>query len=324
MANFWENLIKPFVVLAPMENVTDFVFREIVASELPKPAVMFTEFTNVEALTSYGYEKTIPRFRLSEKQRPIVAQIWGSKPESFYKVARMIHELKFDGIDINMGCPDKTVMKSGGGSAMIENKSLVRDVIKAVKKGANNLPISIKTRIGIKSIVTEEWITFLLEQKIDALTIHGRIANQMSTGLANWNEIAKAVKIKGQIAPKTLIIGNGDIESYSQAIDAHKKYSVDGVMVGRGIFKNPWVFRKNLSPSLSLEKEEHTKHTLIQILLKHLNLYEKTWGETKNPEPMKKFYKMYINKFEGANELRQRLMETKTFTAARDILSKYN
>jgi nifR3 family TIM-barrel protein len=314
MTNFWKDLPQPFTVLAPMENVTDLVFREIVTTLLPKPNVLFTEFTNVEALTSVGFEKTIPRLNFNEIQRPIVAQIWGVDPESFYKSAKLIQKLKFDGIDINMGCPDRAVIKGGAGAALINNKSLVKEIISAVKKGADKLPISIKTRIGFGSVVTSEWITFLLEQKIDALTIHGRTAKQMSKGIADWNEIKKAVEIKNKISPETLIIGNGDVESYSQVIDVHKKFGVDGVMIGRGIFKNPWVFDKSLEP------KKHIENEYIAVLLKHISLNEKTRNDPKSFEPMKKFFKMYINNFKGASILRQRLMETKNYSEVKKLL----
>lgn len=314
MTNFWKGLPRPFTVLAPMENVTDYAFREIVATYLPKPGVMFTEFTNVEALNSEGFKKTIPKLKFSEKQRPIVAQIWGTKPEAFYKSAQLIQKLKFDGIDINMGCPVREVLKGGAGAAMINNPKLVKEIIDAVKNGADKLPLSIKTRIGVKSIVTVDWITFLLEQKIDALTIHGRTATQMSKGLADWEEIKKAVEARNKIAPETLIIGNGDVESYPQVLDFQKKYGVDGVMIGRGIFKNPWVFDK------SQEIQKPTKEEYIEILLKHMELNQKENTSPKAFEPMKKFFKMYINNFKGANILRQKLMETKNFTEARELL----
>lgn len=314
MTNFWKNLPQPFTVLAPMENVTDFAFREIVAKYLPKPDVMFTEFTNVEALTSAGFEKTIPRFNFSPKQKPIVAQIWGLDPEAFYKSAKLVQKLKFDGIDINMGCPDRAVIKAGAGSALINNKNLAKEIITAVKKGAGNLPVSVKTRIGFKSVVTSEWITFLLEQKIDALSIHARTAKQMSKGKPDWDEIKKAVEIKNQTAPNTVIIGNGDVESYSQVIEVHKKYGVEGVMIGRGIFKNPWVFDK------SPKSKKHTQEEYTAVLLKHISLNEKTRNDPKSFEPMKKFFKMYINNFKGASILRQRLMETKNYSEAKKIL----
>jgi len=316
MTNFWKNLPLPFTVLAPMEDVTNFAFREIVATLLPKPDVMFTEFTNVEALTSEGFEKTIPRLSFSENQRPIVAQIWGINPKSFYKSALLIQKLKFDGIDINMGCPERSVVKSGAGAAMIDDQNLAREVISAVKKGAGNLPVSVKTRIGFKSVVTTEWITFLLEQKIDALSIHGRTAKQMSKGSADWDEVKKTVEIRDRVSPETLIIGNGDVENYSQVVNIQKKYGVDGVMIGRGIFKNPWVFDPTTLPS------HRASCDYINLLLKHMDLCEKTNSNPKAFEPMKKFFKMYINNFKGASILRQKLMETKNFDAARKILEK--
>lgn len=312
MKNFWKELPKPFLVLAPMENVTDFVFREIVANDLPRPQVMVTEFTNVESLMSEGYERTIIRFKFSEKQRPMVAQIWGLNPDNYYKVAQLIVKLKFDGIDINMGCPVREVFKAGACSALINNRPLAKEIISAVKEGASGLPVSVKTRIGVKKVITEDWTTFLLEQKIAALVVHGRTVEQMSAVPADWNEIAKAVKVRDQISPETIIIGNGDVKSFADAEEKHKIYGVDGVMVGRGIFHNPWVFEKK---SKSHSPEEYKK-----ILIKHLNLYEKTYGDVRNYHVMKKFFKMYINNFSGANQLRKKLMETNNYAEAYELI----
>ncbi|OGK09419.1 hypothetical protein A2767_05220 [Candidatus Roizmanbacteria bacterium RIFCSPHIGHO2_01_FULL_35_10] len=313
MKNFWQRLKKPFLVLAPMEGVTDFVFREIVATELPKPHVMMTEFTNVESLMSKGFEKTIIRFKFSEKQRPIIAQIWGMNPENYYKSAKLITKLGFDGIDINMGCPVREVFKMGVCSALINNRPLAKEIIDSVKKGANGLPISIKIRIGIKEVVTEDWAGFLLEQKIEALIIHGRTVEQMSKVPADWNEIGKVVKLRNKISPETMIIGNGDVNSYEDAEEKHNKFGVDGVMIGRGIFHNPWVFEKG--------NKNHTPEEYKDVLIKHLNLYEKTYGDGRNYHIMKKFYKMYVNNFKGANQLRIKLMSTNNFKEAQEILS---
>lgn len=310
--NFWQKLSKPFVALAPMEDVTDFVFREIVATTLPKPDVMFTEFTNVEALNSEGFKKTIYRFKFSEKQRPIVAQIWGLNPENYYKTTKLIEELGFDGIDINMGCPVKAVIKIGACSALIKNKPLVKEIIEATKKGTNKLPISVKTRIGFKDVETEDWISFLLEQKLDAITVHGRIAKQMPDVPANWEEIAKAVKIKNEISPSTVIIGNGDVKNYIDVLGKHKKYGVDGVMIGRGIFSNSLVFDKT--------NKIHTFQENKQVLIKHLDLYKKTKESNKAYGVMKNFFKMYIHGFEGANNLRAKLMETENIDEVLSIL----
>lgn len=308
MNNFWKKLPKPFSVLAPMENVTDFVFREIVSKHLPKPDVMFTEFTNVEALNSNGFDKTIHRFKFSKNQRPIVAQIWGVKPENYYKTAKMVVDLGFDGIDINMGCPDKAVMKIGACSALINNHNLAKEIIDAVKKGSKKLPISVKTRIGVKDVVTENWISFLLEQKIDALTVHGRTSKQMSDVPADWDEIKKAVLIKNKISPDTVIVGNGDVISQSEILEKHRNYGVDGVMIARGIFSNPWVFEKKI--------KEHKFEEYRKVLLKHLELYDNTM----HYEKLKKFFKMYINNFDGASKLRAELMATKSVKEALKLL----
>ena len=306
--NFWRKLPRPFTVLAPMEDVTDFTFREIVATELPKPDVLFTEFTNVEAINSVGFEKTIPRFKFSKKQRPIVAQIWGLKPENYFKTAKLIEKLGFDGIDINMGCPDRAVVKIGACSALINNQPLVKEIIEATRKGSKKLPISVKTRIGVKEVVTEEWITFLLEQKLDAITIHGRTAKQLSDVPANWVEIAKAVKIKNNISPNTIVIGNGDVKSYKEVLKRVKDSQVDGIMIGRGIFSNPWVFEK--------KPKKHSQDEYKSVLKKHLDMYDHIIHYDK----VKKFYKMYINNFDGASKLRSKLMQTKSIEEALKLL----
>ena len=314
MNNFWKSLPKPFTVLAPMENVTDHVFREIVATCLPNPDVFFTEFTNTDALTSAGYDKTIPRFSFSKKQKPIVAQIWGTRPENFLASAKIAVKLGFDGIDINMGCPDRAVVKSGACSALINNPQLASEIITATRKGANNLPISVKTRIGFNKIVTTEWVTFLLEQKIDALTIHARTAKEKSDVPARWDEIKIGVDIKNKISPQTIIIGNGDVLSMNDVQKKYKETGVDGVMIGRGIFKNPWVFDKT--------EKNHTTDEYINILVKHINLYQKFYNGERHFDVMKKFFKMYINNFKNAADLRMKLMETKTVDEAIFILSR--
>lgn len=312
MLNFWSKLPKPFVALAPMEDVTDFVFREIVSLYLPKPDVMFTEFTNVEALNSAGFEKTIYRFKFSKKERPIVAQIWGINPENYYKTAKLIVEMGFDGIDINMGCPDRAVVKIGAGSALINNRPLAKEIIIATKEGAKNLPVSVKTRLGLNNVVTEEWISFLLKQHPAAITIHGRTAKQMSDVPADWYEINKAVAIKNKISPCTLLIGNGGVKNYKHGLHLTKKYGLDGAMIATGMLSNPWAFEKN--------DKKYNFEDIKEVLIKHLNLYIKTKETNKAYGVMKKFFKMYINNFDGARTLRAKLMETKNVEEALSIL----
>ena len=312
MNNFWTKLPKPFVALAPMEDVTDFVFREIVSLYLPRPDVMFTEFTNVEALNSAGFEKTIYRFKFDKKERPVVAQIWGLNPENYYKTAKLISELGFDGIDINMGCPDRAVIKIGTCSALINNHPLANEIILATKEGAKNLPISVKTRLGLKEVITEKWITFLLEHKLDAITIHGRTSKQMSDVPADWEEIKKAVDIRNKISPNILLIGNGDVKNYKNGIELSKRYGLDGAMIATGILSNPWAFEKT--------EKEYSLENNKEVLIKHLDLYSKTKESNKAYGVMKKFFKMYINNFEGAADLRAKLMTTKNVKEAFKLL----
>lgn len=314
MQNFWQKLKKPFLILAPMEGVTDVVFREIV-SELPKPDVFFTEFTSADGLNSKGKDIVKERLKFTKNQHPIVAQIWGTQPENIHKASTLVQEVGFDGVDLNMGCPVDVITKRGGGAAMLKNPAIAKEIITAARAGAPNLPLSVKTRIGFDTIATNEWIGFLLEQKVDALTIHGRTAIQMSKGDANWDEVGKAVQLKNKIAPETILIGNGDIKSFAQAHRMYEKYEVDGVMVGRAIFNNPWVFERSFDTKL------RTKEEYISIVHKHLRLYEKTWGDTKHYDTMKKFFKMYVRDFDGSSQLRQELMETKSCSEARQVLS---
>jgi len=304
MANFWNILTKPFLVLAPMEDVTDFAFREIVAS-LPRPDVFFTEFISSDGLLSKGGPTVSRKLLFSENQRPIVAQIWGTSPKNMNLATEIVKEHGFDGVDINMGCPDKAVMKKGAGAAMCLTPDLAKEIIQSVQYAAGDMAISVKTRLGYNTIITEEWIPTLLSMRVQALTVHGRVAKQRSNGEANWDEIGKVVQLRDSISPDTFIIGNGDIKSAQQAIDMHKKYNVDGVMIGRGIFANPWVFDKSI-------EVEHTSSEYLDILEKHLLMFEKTWGKNKNFAIMKKFLKMYVNNFKNASIYRQELMNCTT------------
>ncbi|MBI4066450.1 tRNA-dihydrouridine synthase [Candidatus Gottesmanbacteria bacterium] len=317
MVNFWHQLTlqnKPFLVLAPMDGVTDYVFREIIAGTA-KPDVFFTEFTNVDALLSKGYEKTIPRLRYSQRQRPIVAQIWGTEPKNFFTVAKLVKDLGFDGIDINMGCPDRTVMKLGSGASLINNPSLAAEMIAATKDGAAGMPISVKTRIGVRDVVTDTWIRFLLEQTIDALTVHGRTAGELSKMPAHWEEIGKAVKLRDHIAPETVIIGNGDIMDQEQAQHVQYTHGVDGAMIGKGVFVNPWVFERML--------KAHTAAESLELLLKHATLYSDTYPGERRFAAMRKYFKIYVRSFHGANTLLKHLMETKDFFQVEQLVKPY-
>ena len=317
MTNFWLELPKPFTVLAPMDDVTDNVFRKLI-NETARPNVFFTEFTNADGMVSSGRVIVARKLKFEPPQRPIVAQIWGNNPDTIYRAAKIIKEMGFDGIDINMGCPVREVIKKCAGAGLIGKYELAKAIIDAVKKGAHGIPISVKTRLGIGTNIAGEWATFLLKQNLDALTIHARTASQMSKVPADWNEVGKIVELKNQIAPKTLIIGNGDIKSFAEVLEKSRIYGVDGVMIGRGIFDNAWVFDP-------IDKGNHTQSEYLDLLIKHLDYFEKD-----NPDPviikkrypaLKKFFKMYIKEFNGASLLRQKLMETETITEARTIIT---
>ncbi len=306
MKNFWKNLEKPIFALAPLDEVTDTVFRRVV-SLCAKPDVMFTEFTSVEGLTSKGADKVIHRLKYTPEEHPLIAQIWGKDLEAFTEVAALVKKLGFDGVDINMGCPERGITKRGCCSALIDNPELAADIIAAVKKGAGDLPVSVKTRCGFKDWKTEEWITFLLKQDIQCLTVHGRIAKEMSHFPARWDEIAKAVKIRDELGVDTIILGNGDVSSSEDAFAKIKQSGVDGVMIGRGIFHDQWIFRKDQS------KYEPSVEERLNLLLKHAELFEEVWGETKNFAILKKFFKAYLHDFDGAAEMRAELMKTNNF-----------
>jgi len=239
---------------------------------------------------------------LKEKSVKLIAQIWGKDPEKYYKAAQFIaNETNFDGIDINMGCPVKNVVKNGCCSALITQPELAKEIILATKE-ATDLPLSVKTRIGFRQVVTESWISHLLQLPIDALTIHGRIQKQMSEGVADWNEIAKAVKLRDELAPHIKIIGNGDVESYQEGIEKCERYGVDGVMIGRGIFKNPWFFNPDMIAVTMDEK--------LDLMKEHTRLFEATWERSKNFAILRRFFKIYTNGFREASTLRNALMTT--------------
>ena len=253
------------------------------------------------------------RLVYSQSERPIVAQIWGKKPENFYEVTKLIKRLSFDGVDINMGCPVKDVVKNGCCIALINNRSLAAEIIAATREGAGDLPVSVKTRIGLDKIITEDWCGFLLEQKLDALTVHGRTAEEKSDVPAHWDEITKVVSLRNQSKSKMVIIGNGDVKNFLDAKCKLQIAKVDGVMIGRGALENMACFS---AKGQVLSAKEN-----INLLREHLKLWEKTWGDTKNFAIMKKFVKAYIKGWEGAGELRAKLFGANSVREMEEVLS---
>jgi tRNA-dihydrouridine synthase len=314
MSSFWRRLARPITVLAPMEDVTDSVFRRIVA-RCGRPAVFFTEFTSTDGLCSPGHEAVAHRLVYTAEERPIVAQIWGTKPELHYRAAREVASMGFDGIDINMGCPVKKIVKGGGCAALIDNPSLAAEIIRATREGAGDLPVSVKTRCGTRRWRTEEWAAFLLEQKPEVLTMHGRIAREESKFPARWDEVAKVVRLRDQSGSDALILGNGDVQSLVEIEEKAALYGVDGVMVGRGIFETPYLFRDRSPQPWPAEER-------LALLLEHLDLYRETWGDRHYPR-LKKFYKMYVGGFAGAAHLRVQIMETVSVGEAQDLVRRW-
>ena len=326
--NFWQEIIsktgnfengnrKPFFSLAPMEAVTDVIFRHVVA-EAARPDVFYTEFTNSASFCSEkGVHSTRGRLHFTKDEQPIVAQIWGSKPENFAQMSKGLAEMGYRAIDINMGCPDKAVIKSGGGSDLIRNPELAGEIIAAAKEGG--LPISVKTRLGFSRIDEwHDWLKFLLEQDIAVLTVHLRTKKEMSKVDAHFEMIPEILKLRDEIAPQTLVQINGDILSVRQGLELAEKYpGIDGIMIGRGVFANPFVFET--------EAHEHSKTELINLLKLHLDIFDEyaTRFEIRKFEPLKRFFKIYIREFDGASDLRAKLMETKSTAEVREVLADF-
>jgi len=310
--NIWDELTKPFFVLAPMDDVTDTVFRQIIAETAP-PDLYFTEFVNVDGLQSPGREKLLPKLQFSDKERPIIAQIWGKNPKNYYKTTKDLIAMGFDGVDINMGCPDKAVLKNGCCAALIDNKELAGQIITEVKRAVGeaekqgtlphrHFPVSVKTRLGNRKL-DMTWPEFLLQQSLDALTIHGRTAKQMSKVPADWGRIGEIRAMRDQLSPATKIIGNGDVLTRQQGLELAEEYGLDGIMIGRGIFHDPYVFADE-SPWPT-----KTQADKLALYKKHVVLFAKTWQHRERKiYTLNKFCKIYVNDFGGAKELRDRLM----------------
>lgn len=310
----WQNLDKPFFALAPMEGATDTVFRQIVSSCAP-PDVYFTEFTNVQGLLSRGNKQVLQRLKFTKKEKPIIAQIWGNNPVFFSKATEEIVKMGFDGIDINMGCPERNIVKKGSCAGLIKTPELAKKIIEATKKSSGKLPVSVKTRIGF-SAIESKWIEFLLKQDLRALTLHLRTVNEMSRVPAHWELGKEFVKKKNKISPNTILIGNGDVENVSEGEEKVKETGFDGIMIGRGVFHDPYAFSKKKSlHNLSLDER-------IALLNKHLDLFEKTWNGKKSFSPLKRYFKIYISGFDKASDFRDELMGINNIDEARIVLNR--
>ncbi len=326
--DFLEALHKPFFALAPLDDVTDTVFRRVVAECAP-PDLFFTEFVNVDGLQSPGRPKLLKKLLFTPAEQPLIAQIWGKHPDNFYKTARQLADgtfakelglpggINFAGVDLNMGCPDKSVVRNGTCSALINDRPRAAEIIVATRKGlAGQLPLSVKTRLGFNEI-DMSWIEFLLAQDIDMLTIHGRTKREMSKVPAHWDRIGEASQLRDRLAPDTLIVGNGDVMNRQQGIELAERYGLDGVMIGRGVFEDPFVFAEH-SPWSDMTAEQR-----LALYKKHVELFAKTWRNRERPiHTLNKFCKIYINHFPRAKEIREQLMAADSTEALIKILDQ--
>jgi tRNA-dihydrouridine synthase len=326
----YSSLPKQFFVLAPMDDVTDTVFRQIVAG-CNAPDLFFTEFTNVDGLQSPGRSKLLRKLRFVESETRLVAHIWGLNPENFYKTAREIadgtlaRELglpeghNFVGIDLNMGCPAKSEVGNGACSALINNRPLASEIIKATQEGAGGkIPVSVKTRLGF-SAVDMTWPEFLLGHSLAMLTMHCRTRKEMSKVPAHWEYLRELVALRDKIAPETLIVANGDIENHQQGVELAKKYNLDGVMIGRGVFHDPYAFAVD-SPWSQTGREER-----LALYRRQVELFANTWKDgERNIKTLNKFCKIYVSDFDGAKELREQLMAAGSTEELLGILAQHN
>lgn len=327
--NIWKELKEKkgdrgISILAPMADVTDNPFRRIIQEE-GRPDLLYTEFVSCDGLASKeGRPRLLQLLNFEKKQKPIIGQIFGGKPENYRGAAEICRKLGFDGVDINMGCPQKNILKQVAGSELckVENRELASEIIKEAKKGCGDLPLTVKTRIGFNEIDLD-WIKHVLKHEIEALVVHLRTRKEMSKVPAHWELMTEIKKIRDEVAPNVVLIGNGDIETIEEGEKKVKEHGIDGYMTGRGIFKNPWLFTGN-------DVEDYTIEQKIELALRHTKYFEEEFGETKsnikqfgrrtkNFNLMKKFYKVYINGFPRAKELRIEMMTAKSYEDVKKI-----
>ena len=313
--NFWNELPKPFFILAPMEDVTDVVFRHVI-KEAAAPDVYFTEFTNAESYNHPDGQMSVRgRLTFTEDEQPIVAHIWGDKPHHFEKMSIDMAAAGFKGIDINMGCPVANVARNGKGAGLINHPDTAAALIQAAKAGG--IPVSVKTRLGYSKLSEwYDWLKHLLEQDIANLSIHLRTRSEMSKYAAHWEMIPEIKKLRDEIAPDTLLTINGDIPNRAVGLELVEKYGVDGVMIGRGVFTNPFAFEK--------EAEEHSTKELLDLFRLHLDLFDEYQKMDDRPfKPLRRFFKIYIRGIAGAATLRHELMDTETTDEVRAMLDNF-
>lgn len=319
-------LKKPIMVLAPMANVTDAAFRRVIA-KYGKPDVMWTEFVSADGLFLGNAEILKRDLMFSEEERPIVAQFFTARPDMMERAARLAVELGFDGVDINMGCPDKSVEKQGAGAALMKNPKLAREVIRAAKVGVDGkIPVSVKTRVGFSKVELETWLPEILAENPAVVTVHARTRKEMSKVPARWEHVKRAVEIRNELKSDTLIFGNGDVVDLDDARQKVKETGADGIMLGRAIFGNPFLFALQGEGQMADIGKKSTDISIkekLKVLVEHTKLFEELLGEVKSFAIMKKHFKAYVNGFAGASELRVKLMETNNADEVGNVVEEY-
>jgi tRNA-dihydrouridine synthase len=319
---------SPLFILAPMDDVTDTVFRQIVAG-CSAPDLYFTEFVNVDGLQSPGRPKLLKKLQFVKSEGPLIAQLWGKSPDNFLKTARQIADgsvakelglpegVNFAGVDLNMGCPQKNEVNSGTCSALINDRPLADKIIRATKRGLDGrLPLSVKTRTGFNE-VDLSWHEFLLGYDLKMLTVHGRTRKQKSKVPADWEVIGKVRELRDRVASDTLIVGNGDVANRNEGIKLAAKYGLNGIMIGRGIFNDPYAFSKES------QWDNYSNTQKIELYRKHILIFKKTWMNNERPiQTLNRFCKLYINGFNGAKELRENFMQAKNINDLLDMIEQ--
>lgn len=321
---FWDKLPRPFFVLAPMADVTDPAYRAIIA-KYGKPHVTWTEFVSADGLYHTREIKKMPDaenplvrdIEYTDAERPIVAQFFSAKPEMMAYAAELAAKRGFDGIDINMGCPDSSIEKQGCGAAMIKNPELALQIVAAAKEGAargkeGGIPVSVKTRVGYNTEIIDEWIPQILSSAPAALTVHLRTRKEMSLVPAHWEYMPRIVALRDKHAPGVPVIGNGDVKDTEEGAQKVLEYGCDGVMLGRGIFGNPWVFAGRKSEELTLPER-------LGALVELAEAFEALRPQ-KSFHILKKHIKAFVHGFDGAGELRARLMETESAEELKSVI----
>lgn len=315
MDRFWQGLPKPFFIQAPMEDVTDAAFRQLIA-RMGKPDVMFTEFTSADGLVlapEAGQKALRAKLMYALEERPIVAQLFTSVPERMEAAARIVVDLGFDGIDINMGCPDRSVEKSGCGAALIKHPETARALIRAARRGGGGLPVSVKTRMGYNQDEMDAWLPELFAEEPANLTLHLRTRKEMSLVPAHWDAVSRAIAIRDRVSPQTLFTGNGDVKDLNDARTKARETGCDGIMLGRAIYGNPWLYAKRETSPSPQER--------IEALSEHIRLFDELLGDISNFATMKKHFKAYLSGWDHAKDLRTQMMETKTAREAVQVLT---